>query len=418
MASSDANQADFFGEGGVDQGQAPTDPNDLPNPANPGGMSNNELLRRQLALRSATPTANINQNRVPYNAPVDQALASRAAPVSTFTAPAFQTRSSGIGSVTRDGSGNPVTVRGDLYSGESAGIESKMGTVAPGPAGTLNFTPPGMAGAAGGAGGPGLPSSSFVNQQLATSSDLTNRVLGANPTVPADKQVNVANRDALTPVIDPALERNKEVDRAFGMSQDLYNRILNAPSQVQLAGDQALSNQLSLARSARGGPGSVNDAMDQAQKAAPGLLQQTQQAAIQEEQQRNQAAQGALGIYSAVAGNVADRATAIATANQGAGLHVLDNLTTLTGQEIQFDANQTAVIGQLARDFMNNAQAFENMSVQMQIAQWDNITRTYGIDKNYDAAIKAVAASKNVGPLDALKLVLGGISALPGLAAL
>jgi hypothetical protein len=257
--------------------------------------------------------------------------------------------------------------------------------------------------------------SNRADAQLDVGNTLASEAVNATPTVPGDKQVNVANRDVLTPVIDPTLERNKEVDRAFAMSQDLYSRVLNAPSQVKLAGDQALSNQLAVARSARGGPGAVQEALGQAQQQAPGLLAQTQQAAIAEEQQRNQAAQGALGIYSAVAGNVADRATAIAQANQGAGLHVLDNLTTLTGQEMQFDANQTAVIGQLARDYMNNAAQFANMSVQMQIAQWQDITQRYGIDKNFDAVVKQIAAKENVGPLDALKLVLGGTTALPGI---
>jgi hypothetical protein len=45
-----ANQADFLGEG-VNAGvKAAHDPNDDPNPANPGGISNNELRRRQAAL--------------------------------------------------------------------------------------------------------------------------------------------------------------------------------------------------------------------------------------------------------------------------------------------------------------------------------------------------------------------------------
>lgn len=404
-----ANQADFFGEGTAAPVQAPTDPDDLPNPANPGGMSNNELRRRQLALQRNQPVQTAPVSQAPGIASggnanlADQYLSSARAPGS-------------IGSTTVDGSGNPVRVRADNYLGESQQIASQMGTVTPGPAGTLSFTPPGMPGTAGGTGGsPTDALSARSTQAQNIGVGLANQAVNAQPTVPADKQVNVANRDALTPVIDPALERNQEVDRAFAMSQDLYNRVLNAPSQVKLAGDQALSNQLALARSARGGPGAVQEALGQAQQAAPGLLQQTQQAAIAEEQQRNQAAQGALGIYSAVAGNTADRATAIATANQGAGLHVLDNLTTLTGQEMQFDANQTAVIGQLARDFMNNAQAFEGMSVQMQIAQWRDITERYGIDKTYDAAIKQIAAKQNVGPLDALKMVLGGVSSLPGI---
>jgi hypothetical protein len=45
-----ANQADFLGEGVNTGAKAAHDPNDDPNPANPGGISNNELRRRQAAL--------------------------------------------------------------------------------------------------------------------------------------------------------------------------------------------------------------------------------------------------------------------------------------------------------------------------------------------------------------------------------
>jgi hypothetical protein len=47
-----ANQADLFGEG-VNAGvQKPYDPNDEPNPNNPGGFSNNEMLRLQRSFRA------------------------------------------------------------------------------------------------------------------------------------------------------------------------------------------------------------------------------------------------------------------------------------------------------------------------------------------------------------------------------
>ncbi len=49
---SQANQADFFGEGTNSGVQAPYDPNDEPNPNNPGGISNNEYMRQQRAYRA------------------------------------------------------------------------------------------------------------------------------------------------------------------------------------------------------------------------------------------------------------------------------------------------------------------------------------------------------------------------------
>lgn len=424
-----ANQADFFGEGLANPAQAPTDPDDLPNPANPGGISNNELRRRQQALAR---DSGLNHAQGPVNT-APSMVPNQAASQGLADIYLGATRAPGTpGSSGTDSHGRPYVITGGVPPGFSsvADYNAHLGTVTPGitPGGTptygspgtqtLSFTPPGAPTGSGGAGAPSDALSSTADNSMFQGQQMANQASQAQPTVPADKQVNTANRDALTPVIDPMLERNQEVDRAFAMSQDLYNRIMNAPSQTGLVGDQVLSAQLAAARSARGGPGAVQEALGEAQRQAPELQRQGAQSAIAEQQQRFQNAQGALGIYSAVAGNVADRATAIATANQNAGLHVLDNLTTLTGQEMQFDAQQMAVIGQLARDFMNNAAQFANMSVQLQIAQWEDITRRYGIDKVFDAQVRQIASNENIGPLDALKMILGGASALPGVAGL
>lgn len=51
-----ANQADLLGEGAFGTQQRPDDPNDQPNPRNPGGISNNELLKREAALKRSGST--------------------------------------------------------------------------------------------------------------------------------------------------------------------------------------------------------------------------------------------------------------------------------------------------------------------------------------------------------------------------
>jgi hypothetical protein len=106
----------------------------------------------------------------------------------------------------------------------------------------------------------------------------------------------------------------------------------------------------------------------------------------------------------------------IAEANQGAALQVMNNLTTLTGFDYQFDQAKMNAIGQLTRDYFNNAQQFAQMDAQMQIAQWNDMTARYGIDQSFKAAMEQVAAQENIGPLDAFKMVLGGATAIGGLA--
>lgn len=67
-----ANTADFLGEGTNAGVRRPNDPNDLPNPNNPGGMSNNELLRLQIAS-GARATRSGYSGKASGGAPLDWA---------------------------------------------------------------------------------------------------------------------------------------------------------------------------------------------------------------------------------------------------------------------------------------------------------------------------------------------------------
>lgn len=211
--------------------------------------------------------------------------------------------------------------------------------------------------------------------------------------------------------VDPGLASSDEIDRAFGLSEGLIDSIMNTPSQTKAIGDQVLSNQLALGRSSPGGIGNVQAGVKAAMGAAPQLQQQAQQASIQEQVQRAQAATGAAQIYAGVAQGTADRAVRIGEANQNAANNVLQTMTSKYGQELNFTTEQRGQIGQLARDFYANQAQFAQMDVQQQIAAWDAIVKTYGIDATLKAAMEQIAAQENIGPLDAFKLVLGAVDA-------
>lgn len=215
--------------------------------------------------------------------------------------------------------------------------------------------------------------------------------------------------------IDPATAGSDEIDRAFGLSEGLINSIMNTPSQTKLIGDQVLSNQLALGRSSPGGIGNVQAGVKAAMGAAPQLQQQAQQASIQEQVARASAATGAAQIYAGVAQGTADRAVRIGEANQNAANNVLQTMTQKYGQELNFTTEQRGQFGQLARDFYNNQAQFAQMDLQQQQAAWEAMVRTYGIDATLKAAMEQIAAQENIGPLDAFKLVLGGIDAVGSL---
>lgn len=384
-----ANTFDFLGEGTNAGVTKPYDPNDEPNPMNPGGVSNNELARIKRGNTGSVTEQRQFENANIAKPPVLQQYQQRA--------------------------GQTVQVIPGNTDPQSP-YQQSLGTVTPqgfkNGAQQLGFTPGGGADTALGSGSVG----DYYGNDLQSGDKLVDNVLATQPAVKPENAVTPENRDRLTPVIDPGLAQNDETDRALAMSQDLVDRVLNTPLQSTMLADQALSNQLALGRTARGGAGAQQEGIDAAQRAAPGLLQQGTQAALQEQVARAGAAGQAASIYAGVASGGADRAVRIGEANSRAGLSVLNNLTQLTGLDYQFDTAKMQSIGQLARDYFSNAQAFRNMDTQLQIAEWNNATQKYGIDKTFEAAVNKIAADENVGPLDAFKMVLGIGEAIGGLA--
>lgn len=428
-----ANVADFFGEG-VNAGPGAADyvdPNEQPNPANPGGISNNELARRRAAIARTSGVGGGYSN------------------------------GGGSGKITPGGGGNDYGV-GNIFTGKNAlrGVAavstlggSEIARAIGGPTGQkvgLAFNPVGAignekyaqpaakkamdlagidysggSGGDGGAGGgaPGNPSarleqgyqdiSNQLNPYIADSGQKGDEALANFYGVekPENNTQDLANEFASEHAVDPSTARNAEVDRAFEMSSDLVDRILNAPSQAKMIGDQALSQQLALGRSSPGGIGNVQAGVKAAMGAAPRLQSESNQAVMQEEQMRNNAAIGAANIYAGVAQGTADRETRIAQGNQTSADTVLGVMTTQYGMDLNFTTEERGQIGQMARDFYANQAKFVGMDIAAQSAAMDNIVKIYGINADFIAGIKKIAADEGIGEMDAMKLVLGGADA-------
>lgn len=387
-----AINADFFGDGG---GGFTIDPYANVRAPEETLEQKRERERQRIAANLARGL-DANGNPLPaYGTPISQG----------GTAQGYQVTQEGIGTtnLTRSAQTDRPVRNAPVSSVQQGDYDPVSG----------RFTP-GLVIQGGGAGGAG---GDVTQDALMSGNALAEEVLGSRPTVDPNNAVTTNNRDRLTPVIDPNLATSAETERALALSEDLINRITGAPLQSELLGDQALSNQLQIARSARGGAGAQQDALNQAQAQAPELLRQQSQQMTQEQVARAGAAGQAASIYAGVATNDANRAERIAAANQNAGLQVLNNLTTLTGFDYQFDAQKMNAVGQLARDFFNNAAQFAQMDVQLQIAQWNNMTTRYGIDATLKAAMEKIAADEGIGPLDAFKLVLGAASGAASLGA-
>lgn len=417
-----AQQADFFGEGTFDSGLAGAQVA----PKTTADLAAEEELKRQRAAQAAlaalpygTPTYaggtatnyQVNTFAPDPNSPqvrdqqgyvVSQRVDQNGAPTSSQLASEnlngtgyrLQNTTAGGGEVpvnAFNGTSSPFGV----VSPSIAGVPNlNSGQPATGPNGAMTSAPATANALASNAGGASNPISNGQN----VAGGLADQALATQPP---------AKPNLTTPVVDPSLASSPDTATALAQSQDLINRILNTPLQTKILGDQALSNQLAMSRGARGGPGAIQNAEDQARQQAPQLQEQANQGAIQEQVARAGAAGQAASIYANVAGGNANRAVQIAQANQAAGLDMNHNLVALTGQQVQFTDAQMQTMGSLASAYLQNSAQFANLDVQKQIATWNNLTQRYQVDAQVKGQIEAVAAQKNIGPLDALKMVLG-----------
>jgi hypothetical protein len=119
-----ANQADLFGEG-VNAGvRKPYDPNDEPNPNNPGGLSNNEMLRLQRRFQS-NPANRQGNPSAGYGGSPQQIAAARAANQAAIKKPDSNTFLDAVSSLGRNPVINPIG-----YAATKAGkyVDRQLGT--------------------------------------------------------------------------------------------------------------------------------------------------------------------------------------------------------------------------------------------------------------------------------------------------
>lgn len=249
---------------------------------------------------------------------------------------------------------------------------------------------------------------------------------------------------ALQPVDQTSLEAATADARA------LLNEMLNGPNTAARIGSQTLRSQLALARSAAGGPGAVAGAFRNAQNAAPELQAQATQAATAETLARQAAAGNITGQLQTSATNQQANETArinaasgaasgfaqgalgargqdigIAQSNQSAASNLLNNVSQLTGTQLELDQKNQELIGQMVRDAAAMDYNWGQLDANRQEAEFDRWVKVYGIDQAAAAQIKAAAKASNKNAWDyiiplagAAATVIGGaLAGPPGAAA-
>jgi hypothetical protein len=227
--------------------------------------------------------------------------------------------------------------------------------------------------------------------------------------------------DALGPApqIDQGLADRQlaNFDEALGMSREVIDRLLNGESQSKRIGSQVLRGQLALARSAAGGPGAVAGALRNAAFAAPEIQATATQQAISEQTGRDIAAGNVASNIAGSALGARGQDVAISAKNVEAATALMGEISRLSGVQLELDQRNQEFIGQMARDWAALDFNWAQLSQQQQIAEWDKWVEIYGIDKNFSAQMKAIAAQENIGPADMFNGIVGVIGAGAAVAA-
>lgn len=277
-SSGSAAGADFLGEGGVAAApKIPDDPNDAPNPNNPGGVSNNELSRMMLRQNQ---TNNIAKNEY---------MKFGTTPLSTD-----------IVGTTTDSNGNRINiVRGTPE--QDAAYNAKLGTVSsagfqrdsslsPGVQ-QLAFTPPGQPQAAPAQGGSALADNGTTVGSAQTALDLGQKDIEKSEKIGAGgpaQRVDVANAD-VRQFLDEERKRK-------GSSE--------AEALLAKASDRIMAQSLGVAAGARGTAEDRSRATRQAVAANNSLgAQATQDLATLRAQEDAQQRDRLLNILGLLSGN-------------------------------------------------------------------------------------------------------------------
>jgi hypothetical protein len=453
----DANQSDFLGEGTAAPAQAPA--------MTPEQIA--ETRRRKLQWLS-NQGLDANGNQLPaYGTP--QTQGGTATGFQVTAQPRIGTGAMAVNSTTQLGSaGAPVigsTTYDRTYQTAGAGVtpgapvlrSTAQGTVTPqfgGNSGALNAqTSQGttalqedlqrrqqgqedaLASATNSLNGSPLDNPNATNQ----AAQQARGALGAPPTIDqgiADRQQGGLQQalNQSQQVVDKALAPTDQtaLEAATNDARSVLDRLLNGPNTAQRLGSQTLRSQLALARSAAGGPGAVQEALRNAQTAAPELEAQAAQQATAEEMQRNQAAgqitgqlqQNALGAQQnetqrisagaqaaagAVQGQLGTRSQDIdiAKSNQDAASKLIQNITQLTGTQLELDQRNQELLGQMARDAAAMKFNWGQLDAQTAEAEFDRWVKVYGIDQAAAAQIKAAAKANDKNAWDYIVPIVG-----------
>lgn len=394
--------------------QAPDDPNNTPNPNNPGGMSNNDLW-----------------NSVDYNAASSRAVANTNAGTGNGLGtaggalPNIAPRSTGIlgGEDFSDSHGRQYQVAAQSPE-DYAAQTARMGTVKSDGmvAGTQNLTltPPGAAGAAGVTGAPQSPATAAAAEQTQRAGNAYDAEVDKTTARDDDAWAKAWSAiDSLQPT-DTSLSDEARGYQKEGLQQQrmLLERMLGFdPNQYATQfGDQALARTVAAGRSAGGGYAGQQQGMLAAMDQAPSLYAEGARQASQLETQRLSGAETAAKSFGDLGTLTRGQDAQQAQFESSLGLSIANSVGDLTKGQVQLDQQQTQAFAQIWTDFAKLQSVYAGMDETEQLHYLDQQFQDKQLGQQWKEFKDTLAAQGDIKPKDIIagffQLGGGAISAL------
>lgn len=176
--------------------------------------------------------------------------------------------------------------------------------------------------------------------------------------------------------------------------------------------DQTLARQVALGRSQGGGYGAQQAGMFAAMEQAPALYAEGQRQASALENERLRLAQSSAKSFGELGTMTRGQDENRSQFESNLQLSIADSVASLTQGQVELNQRETEAFAEIWMNFSQLQSVYDKMSHDEQLAWWDDQTKRYGIDKQFEAVKAQLRAQGKVTSKD----MMGGIFQLGGAA--
>lgn len=195
---------------------------------------------------------------------------------------------------------------------------------------------------------------------------------------------------------------------ALSMDQQLYDKLTSydPEAEAKKASDQALQNQVALAKSGGGGAGARQASMFQALQQAPAIQQQAQDQALATQRSNLNQASIIASNYANTAGGTRGQDITQSQDVADVGLKVADGISNAVGRDMQLTSGEAQFLGQMQMAVESADQNWAQLSETERENAFNDIMKAKGLQQQWDEF--------QAGQKLTVKDVVGGIVSLGG----